>query len=333
MGLDTECGIALEARGDSRIRTAIAGLRDRLLAEHLDVASGDVAAAIGSYGLLGAIDTLGGKPRTLMATEFECTPELDALIPEHAVFDPEQPLAPDRLVEELVPPEVQWPLRRRIAAGATFVFVFAAFVALWLWTPLRDWVDVDHMIGLMQTLADAPFAPALILGAYVAGGLVVFPVNVLIAVSVIVCGPLIGALYALAGSTLSAAFVYEIGRCIGRDSVHRLANARLNQLSRRLAQRGLLAIVFVRIVPIAPYSLVNLAAGAARVNRRDYLLGTALGMLPGITMTALFIDRAIAAIRHPSLLSAALLAAVVGVLIAVMILLGRRAARADWTER
>ena len=35
MGFDTECNVAIEARGDERIRRAIAGLRNRLLAEHL----------------------------------------------------------------------------------------------------------------------------------------------------------------------------------------------------------------------------------------------------------------------------------------------------------
>jgi phospholipase D1/2 len=40
----------------------------------------------------------------------------------------------------------------------------------------------------------------------------------------------------------------------------------------------------VRLVPIAPFTLVNLVAGASNIRFVDYMLGTMLGMAPGITM-------------------------------------------------
>src|SRR5581483_11603291 len=46
LGFDTECNIAIESRGDPRLRAAIASLRDRLLGEHLGVAPGRVADAL-----------------------------------------------------------------------------------------------------------------------------------------------------------------------------------------------------------------------------------------------------------------------------------------------
>jgi uncharacterized membrane protein YdjX (TVP38/TMEM64 family) len=42
----------------------------------------------------------------------------------------------------------------------------------------------------------------------------------------------------------------------------------------------------IRMVPIAPFSIVNVVAGASKLSLRDYLLGTALGMLPGIVVMA-----------------------------------------------
>ena len=42
----------------------------------------------------------------------------------------------------------------------------------------------------------------------------------------------------------------------------------------------------IRMVPIAPFSIVNVIAGASELRLRDYMLGTALGMLPGIIMMA-----------------------------------------------
>ena len=54
----------------------------------------------------------------------------------------------------------------------------------------------------------------------------------------------------------------------------------------RIVGHGFIAVAIVRIVPIAPYSVVGFMAGAARIHRGDYLIGTALGMLPGTLLYA-----------------------------------------------
>jgi uncharacterized membrane protein YdjX (TVP38/TMEM64 family) len=123
-------------------------------------------------------------------------------------------------------------------------------------------------------------------------------------------------LYSFAGALLSAGVVYATGRRLGRDAVRRLAGQRLNRLSRRLARRGLLAIVLVRLVPVAPFSIINAVAGASHIGWRDFLLGSAIGLLPGILMTSAFVDRALEAVRHPGPKAFLALAAVVTVIVA-----------------
>jgi uncharacterized membrane protein YdjX (TVP38/TMEM64 family) len=163
-----------------------------------------------------------------------------------------------------------------------------------------------------------PFAVPII---FVVAGFAVVPVMLLIAVTVGVFGPLLGGLLAFAGAMASAAASYAVGRKLARNMVRRIAGPRLNELSRRLGKRGLLAMLVVRLVPVAPYTIVNLVAGASHVGWRDYLLGTGLGLLPGLVVTTAFVDRAIAAIRAPgpgTLAALALaLAAIVGLAWAV----------------
>ena len=157
------------------------------------------------------------------------------------------------------------------------------------------------------------------------------PITLLILATAIVFGPVSAFLYALAGSLLGAAVTFAAGRALGRDAVRRLAGHRLNHLSRRLARRGLLAVVAVRIIPVAPFTVVNLAAGASHISFRDFALGTALGMLPGIFAITLFSERVLAAVQQPSALTLATLGAVVlGIAAAAWLLrrlLQRRAAR------
>jgi phospholipase D1/2 len=155
-----------------------------------------------------------------------------------------------------------------------------------------------------------PLAVLAMLAAFVAGGLMLVPVTLLICVSVLVFGPVEGAVYAIFGALLSAASTYAIGRVTGRDVVRRLAGNGLNALSRRLAKRGLVAMTLVRLLPVAPFSIVNIVAGASHIGWRDFLLGTVLGMLPGIVVIALFVDRAVAVVDDPGADTITVLAAV-----------------------
>jgi phospholipase D1/2 len=145
----------------------------------------------------------------------------------------------------------------------------------------------------------SPLAPVIVLVAFVIGGLVVFPVNLLIAATIVVLGPVVGTACALGGSVLSAAAVHEIGRLLPATVFARVAGDRGMRLRRRVVGHGLIAVALVRVVPIAPYSIVSLVAGAARIRRLPYLVGTALGMAPGIVLYALFVDRARAALLNP----------------------------------
>ena len=179
---------------------------------------------------------------------------------------------------------------------------------------------------MADRLEAAPLTPLAVIGAYVVAGLIVMPVTVLIAVTGMVFGPVFGALYAMAGGLASAATTYAIGRWLGRDTVRRLAGARLNRISKQLARRGVLAITVLRMLPLAPFTIVNVVAGASHIGLRDFLLGTLLGMTPGILATVVFVDRIVEALRNPGTGTFASLAAVAGVLVALAVMLRRRLA-------
>jgi uncharacterized membrane protein YdjX (TVP38/TMEM64 family) len=164
---------------------------------------------------------------------------------------------------------------------------------------LRDFVALGSLVRMLQTLDASPLAPLLVLAGYVIGGLVVVPVTALIAATGIVFGPVVGTFYSLTGALLSAAVTYALGRRIGRHGVRRLAGSRLNRITRRLARKGTMAIAIARLLPIAPFSVVNAVAGASHIRPREFLLGTAIGMLPGIIAIVVFVDRVTAAVTDP----------------------------------
>jgi uncharacterized membrane protein YdjX (TVP38/TMEM64 family)/phosphatidylserine/phosphatidylglycerophosphate/cardiolipin synthase-like enzyme len=321
LGSDTECNLAIEAGGDPRLRRIIAGLRERLLAEHLACTEEDVRATFERLASLhGTIDALSGDgDRILAAVEPHFDPALDALVPDRHVFDPERPLDPDAIAEDLAPQgRVRVGTHARLIGMALGVVILAALTLAWRFTPLREWLALERLVELGTAFRELSWAPLAVLLVYVGAGLVAFPLLVLIAATALVFGPWLGPVYTLLGATLSAALTFAIGRRLGRETVRTLAGQRVNDLSRRLARRGLVAIAFVRMLPIAPFSIVNVVAGASHIRWSDFLLGTVIGLLPGIAAMTFFVDRAMAAIREPGVATFALLAIAAGIIVALV---------------
>ena len=58
-----------------------------------------------------------------------------------------------------------------------------------------------------------------------------------------------------------------------------------------LVERGGFANIFrLRLLPVVPFNLLSFAAGLAGVPLRAYLLGTALGIVPGTIVYTYFAD-------------------------------------------
>jgi uncharacterized membrane protein YdjX (TVP38/TMEM64 family) len=66
-----------------------------------------------------------------------------------------------------------------------------------------------------------------------------------------------------------------------------------------MAQRGVLSVAIIRNIPAAPFTIVNMIAGASHLKLKDYMIGTAIGMLPGILAITIFADRLLNTIQNP----------------------------------
>jgi uncharacterized membrane protein YdjX (TVP38/TMEM64 family) len=191
-----------------------------------------------------------------------------------------------------------------------------ALAASWRWTPLSEWIDIERLSGWVDAMKGSLLVPVVVIGIYVVGGLLMIPVTLMVGATGIVFSPVIGTLYALAGCLLSGLTAYAVGAKLGRDTIRKLSGKRSARLRRRLADNGIIAMAIIRNLPVAPYTIVNMIAGASRVNLKDFLVGTAIGMLPGILGVVVFSDRLLNALRNPGWLNVSI-AAGVAVLIGI----------------
>lgn len=305
MGLDSECDLAVDLAGDPRIEKGIALFRNRLLAEHLNSSPQAVEENLKETGsLIMTIENLSGRDRTLKPLDFQQQLPINgpALFGDPTLFDPEQPIKLDQMIDQFVLEEGNSSRKYHLVKAASLLLILLALAAAWRWTPLSQWLGMDRLTGWatsIESIEGGYFSLLAVVGAYVAGGILMVPVTLLVAVTATVFDPIHGIIYALIGCLSSALLSYGIGRKLGKKTIRRIAGQRLNRLSRRLANQQMLTIALVRNLPIAPFTIVNMVSGAARITLKDYLVGTALGMLPGIVAIVLFTDRLIAAFKKP----------------------------------
>ncbi len=193
-----------------------------------------------------------------------------------------------------------------LVAGALALIVLLTLA--WQFTGLKELAQPDNIRALLKGAEGEPWALGVVVGLFLLGGAVAFPVTILILATAAVFGPWWGMLYASAGVAASAVLMFAVGARFGQEVPKRLLGKRWAKLRDRLQRRGLLAMVALRVVPVAPFSLVNLAAGAGSIRFVDFGLGTLIGMGPGIAAIALMGDRIAKVLDNPSAGQVAVLA-------------------------
>jgi uncharacterized membrane protein YdjX (TVP38/TMEM64 family) len=96
-----------------------------------------------------------------------------------------------------------------------------------------------------------------------------------------VFGPIMGTVYAIVAATLGATLAFLLTRYLLRDVVVSKFGSKLEGMNRELEERGFSYLLFLRLVPVFPFFLINLAAGLTRLPLRTFFIGTMLGIIPG----------------------------------------------------
>lgn len=277
MGADSECDLIFEAASEEH-RDFIASVRHRLIAHFCGLEEQTLAQ--NEDRLFALLDDVskGDGAKTLREVESSgLTSTLATMV--QPVADPERPLHLERAASRM------WSTKTIIGIVSIVVALLGLALA-WTYTSLSGFADEGRISTLLSAYSQSIWGPFFAIAAFVIGGLVVFPILVLIAATAAALGPWLGFFTAMAGALLSALVLFSIGRVLGRERLQHLLGRRAARIQERIVGRGILAVVVIRMIPVAPYSIVNVVAGASTLPLRDFMVGTLLGITPGILAMA-----------------------------------------------
>ncbi|MBI2346102.1 MAG: TVP38/TMEM64 family protein [Deltaproteobacteria bacterium] len=189
------------------------------------------------------------------------------------------------------------------------ILVLAAGLYLFTWGPLKPYASPQSLLELLNSAREQWWLPPIFIAAYATSGLIAFPGSVATLVGGVLFGVLWGSLFNWIAANLSALLGFLAARYLGRNFAIKLARGRLARLDESVGRHGFRTILYLRLIPLFPFNAINIAAGLATIRWRDYLIATAIGILPGCVIYTYFASALISGslkARHESYINLAI---------------------------
>jgi phosphatidylserine/phosphatidylglycerophosphate/cardiolipin synthase-like enzyme/uncharacterized membrane protein YdjX (TVP38/TMEM64 family) len=288
MSLDSECDLVFDNA------SAAKGLCADLLSEHLDADVNAVLECLDHDGLIGTIDRFNRKRRRLEQLDVDTSDiEQAVLEPVAKIADLEEPIlrsAADEGSESSSGRSITgWLFLAALIAG----LVAAVYGVVQL---NDDDFSMRSLLDAARGVADHPFAALAVPPIIVAGSLFFAPVTGMIAICALVFDPWIACISALTGTLLATAVNHWLGKRFHGVLMDRVPDRITDKIATIASSSDVWTLAGLRLVPVAPFTAVNLVVGASGVSLMPFLAGTLIAMGPGIVLISLSVDRARAAL-------------------------------------
>lgn len=175
--------------------------------------------------------------------------------------------------------------------------------------------DVDIAAVRDRVRGSGPLAWATFLVLMVAVTQLPVPRTIWTVSAGVLFGPVTGSVLALAGMAASVTVALVLIRWVGGPAVRRAEQVpRFRALQETLAERGWVAVLGLRMIPVVPFSLLNYACALSRIRLSHCIGATVVGSAP-LTVAVVVSAEAVVAGGNPWVLSLGAMLAVVGLLL------------------
>ncbi|MBC7531508.1 MAG: VTT domain-containing protein [Oligoflexus sp.] len=310
MGYDTECQLTIDSNEDPACCDAIVYAMAFVLAHHSEIKADELELQIrDETSIIKPLAELCDTQRDRHLAKFHIHHVNDKLqLEDMNWLDMEKPSELEMAVD-------QWGFASEIASRRLGVSprvlllgltVFFAFVLGFVWHYLlNDAQGSEEALRnlLIEPLADPVRARIIMPFIFGLGAIFFIPINLLIIITASIFTTGWAFIEILTGTILNVCVGYTLGRFVGRFIFERFFGKRTQKILDRIGKGQFLTILFIRIFPIAPSALINLAAGSGKIPFFRFLGATILGMTPGTIMLVFFQKSIMDVFRAPGLSS------------------------------
>lgn len=310
MGYDTECQLTIDSNEDPACCDAIVHAMAFVLAHHCEIKTDELELQIrDETSIIKPLAKLCDTQRDRHLAKFHIHHVNDKLqLEDMNWLDMEKPSELEMAVD-------QWGFASEIASRRLGVSprvlllgltVFFAFVLGFVWHYLlNDAQGSEEALRnlLIEPLADPVRARIIMPFIFGLGAIFFIPINLLIIITASIFTTDWAFIEILIGTILNVCVGYTLGLFVGRFIFERFFGKRTQKILDRIGKGQFLTILFIRIFPIAPSALINLAAGSGKIPFFRFLGATILGMTPGTIMLVFFQKSIMDVFRAPGLSS------------------------------
>ena len=300
MTLDTECDLIFEATTDAH-REQVRQARDDLILEHSGCKPEQLSQWLEPGEPLRRLERCRQVGRYGLA-EVEDEQFTDQSLRSFILpfSDPEEPLVPPLPLLNGKRIQLSNPSKKMLIIGGVVLLVAMLAGGGYYASQHVSWLNADAVQGFLESTQGTYWALPAVCGIYILAGILFFPVTVLSVAVAAVFGPLWGPVYGMAGALCSAALLFGAGQAMGGDSLSRIGGSRVKRVDQKFRESGIIGVAAIRVIPVAPFSLVNLVAGFSSIKFYQFIMGTFLGMAPLMIAKGLVGDSLTQIVINPS---------------------------------
>ncbi|WP_223292275.1 TVP38/TMEM64 family protein [Salipaludibacillus neizhouensis] len=135
---------------------------------------------------------------------------------------------------------------------------------------IREWI-----------LSFGILAPLFYIIVYTLRPLILFPASILSLAGGLAFGAVWGTILTVIGATGSAAVAFWVSRKLGKNVAKKEWKGKGEKVQEQLEINGFIYVIIVRLIPIFNFDMISYLSGISRVKFIQFILGTALGIIPG----------------------------------------------------
>jgi len=169
------------------------------------------------------------------------------------------------------------------------VFLILVIVSIILYKIFGENLDITQVNNQLKSFGI--WAPIIFIVIYTFGTIFI-PSTPFMAIAGIFFDFTYGLIYTIIGGLLSSIVVFAFARKTGQDSVEKLLKNKyagyLTKYDARLKEGGIFSLIILRIMPIMPFNVLNILMGISKIEIRNYVIGTVLGLIPSNVVTVYF---------------------------------------------